>query len=242
MKDRRGNEAPFLPDTTPSGGSGEETTAQVSTTSEATTHVVTDAASATPDPAPSTTATVSAATSVIVEPSTLEPTTAVSKTVVVTNAVSGTPDPAPSTAATGTDAPITTVPTTVASTTVAPKTDAPTTIAATTADITIEEIPESTNPPEYVIVLDETGSMQQLGGKRARNGREIIIKKFNKFLSLLKQKINNGEIVDGKFTFVTFNRKAKYVNFDSLLEMPSLTRESYSAFKTFGPAPKFGHI
>merc|ERR1712127_549112 len=113
-------------------------------------------------------------------------------------------------------------------TTTNPTTAVATTAVATPAVATPEAEPESETPPEYVIVLDETGSMQSLGGKRARNGREIVITKFNRFLNLLKKKINDEEIVDGKFTFVTFNRKARFVNFDSLLDMPALTRQSYN--------------
>jgi len=90
---------------------------------------------------------------------------------------------------------------------------------------TTEALPETT---ATIIILDETGSMQFLGGREKRQGRHIVIKKVNQFMTALKQKIDDGEVDDSELTFVTFNRKARFVHFDSIMEMPELKPEHYN--------------
>jgi len=98
--------------------------------------------------------------------------------------------------------------------------------ATTEVQVTSEPSPEDENLAT-IIILDETGSMQYLGGK-SRQGRKIIIRKFNTFMNNLKEQVRSGEVADSSFTFVTFNRKARWVQFDSILEMPQLTPKHYN--------------
>ena len=86
--------------------------------------------------------------------------------------------------------------------------------------------------PGILILLDETGSMQDLGGidpkKGWGRGRDIIIEKFNQFIGILQQQVQNGEMPDTQFTLVTFNKVAKVVEYPSILDMQPITEDEYN--------------
>merc|ERR1712048_585124 len=71
-------------------------------------------------------------------------------------------------------------------------------------------------------MLDATGSMQDIGGKR--KGRDLVVRKMEEFRKMLKE--NN--VIDQPLTFVTFNEKAKWTSYDSIKDWPTLTRRNYN--------------
>jgi len=86
--------------------------------------------------------------------------------------------------------------------------------------------------PGILILLDETGSMQQLGGidpvTNWGRGQGIVIEKFNQFIAILQNQVRAGETPDTEFTLITFNKVAKVVEYPSILEMQPITTEDYN--------------
>ena len=75
---------------------------------------------------------------------------------------------------------------------------------------TIEPTTESVNDEDkaILVILDETGSMQDLGGpypKHEKKGRDVAIKQMEKFRAYLEDSVDNGGD-DYPITFVTFNK------------------------------------
>merc|ERR1711981_1200071 len=84
---------------------------------------------------------------------------------------------------------------------------------------------EDTTQKAIVIVLDETGSMQNLGGKG--KGRKIVLDKFGQFTRNLMGSVSEG-FADRPVTLVTFNVKAKWNSYSSINNFPELTRKMYN--------------
>ena len=123
-------------------------------------------------------------------------------------------------------------------TTLKPTTVEPTTVEPTTVDVTteppttIEPTTESVNDEDkaILVILDETGSMQDLGGpypKHEKKGRDVAIKKMEKFREHLEDSVNNGGD-DYPITFVTFNKAAKWSKYNSIKDWPKITRKDYN--------------
>merc|ERR1712154_606187 len=77
------------------------------------------------------------------------------------------------------------------------------------------------NDKAIIVMLDETGSMQDINGKG--RGREIVIRKMNKFRQMLKNEGNNQPI-----TFITFNEQANWNSYASVDEWPIITEANYN--------------
>jgi len=84
---------------------------------------------------------------------------------------------------------------------------------------------EDTTEKAIVIVLDETGSMQNLGGKG--KGRNIVLNKFGQFTRNLMGSVSES-FADRPVTLVTFNVKAKWNSYSSINNFPELTRKMYN--------------
>merc|ERR1711976_680634 len=67
---------------------------------------------------------------------------------------------------------------------------------------------------DYLILLDATGSMQKLSGPG--RGRDFVISRFNKFLKTLRTQVERGNIADGKIAVATFNKAAKWSEYNSI--------------------------
>merc|ERR1711976_527011 len=141
---------------------------------------------------------------------------------------------------------------TAGSTTAVHPTAAPTTQASTNAatDATTESTaaPGTTQPPtteasttaggysttagvegegtDYSILLDATGSMQKLSGPG--RGRDFVISRFNKFLKTLRTQVERGNIEDGKIAVATFNKGAKWSEYNSIKNVADLTKRTYN--------------
>jgi len=208
-------------------------TSEVNTTEEMTTNEEGGSASTEevttndPTPAPSTTTekvTTLEPTTVeptTVEPTTVEPTTVEPTTVEVTQEVAQevTTEKDTTEKVTTTEQVTTAEPTT---------TEMPTTIEPCSLEPTTESV--NAEDKAILVILDETGSMQDLGGpypKHEKKGRDVAIKKMEKFREHLENSVNNGGD-DYPITFVTFNKAAKWSKYNSIKDWPRITRKDYN--------------
>jgi len=79
---------------------------------------------------------------------------------------------------------------------------------------------------DYLILLDATGSMQKLSGPG--RGRDFVISRFNKFLKTLRTQVERGNIEDGKIAVATFNKGAKWSEYNSIKNVADLTKRTYN--------------
>jgi hypothetical protein len=145
-------------------------------------------------------------------------------------------------AMTSTDMPATTVevtsvqtpePTTNGPTTAEPTTqtsEQTTSAGATTTIATTDSVNEEDKA--ILVILDETGSMQDLGGpyckgKGCKKGREVVLQKMEKFREHLENSVNSGGD-DYPITFVTFNKAARWNKYNSIKDWPMLTESDYN--------------
>merc|ERR1712241_1075906 len=110
--------------------------------------------------------------------------------------------------------------TTEAATTEAATIEVTTTKAATTNTVEVE------NDKAIIVMLDATGSMQNIGGRG--KGRDIVVRKMEQFRQMLVKKVQNDRINNQKITFITFNERAVWKTYDSIDQWPIITRENYN--------------
>jgi len=77
-----------------------------------------------------------------------------------------------------------------------------------------------------IVMLDATGSMQNIGGKG--RGRNLVINKMEQFRNMLNKKVQKDKVTNQPLTFVTFNEKATWKSYDSIAEWPTLSRSNYN--------------
>jgi len=102
-----------------------------------------------------------------------------------------------------------------------------TTNQVSTVDITE---PGTTVPVDsekaIIVMLDETGSMQSIGGRG--KGRGVVLNKMESFRRMLNKKVKNDRLSDQPITFVTFNEKARWNTYESIDQWPALDGNSYN--------------
>jgi len=83
-------------------------------------------------------------------------------------------------------------------------------------------------PPSsaIIVMLDETGSMQDIGGKG--KGRNLVIRKMEMFRKMINKKVKNNKMANQEITFVTFNEKATWTNYNSIDQWPIVSRANYN--------------
>merc|ERR1711879_328285 len=98
--------------------------------------------------------------------------------------------------------------------------------ASTTAGTIQTIMNDERTGTDYLILLDATGSMQKLNG--AGQGRDFVIGKFNQFLKTLRTQVDNEGNEDGKITVVIFNKKAEWIEYNSIKNVKDLSRQDYN--------------
>jgi len=199
------------------------------TTMAATTEQVTTVLVTTRDPVDNSTDSVSTNPVTTIGPETTEQVTTTTQSPATTTE-QGTTTQKPTTEAT-TQRPTTEAttqrPTTEATTPKATTNQVTTTQNPTTVDITE---PGTTVPVDsekaIIVMLDETGSMQSIGGRG--KGRGVVLNKMESFRRMLNKKVKNDRLSDQPITFVTFNEKARWNTYESIDQWPALDGNSYN--------------
>merc|ERR1712050_260317 len=131
----------------------------------------------------------------------------------------------------------TNAPTTEPGQTTDSQTNKPTTNAATTTIAVDTTVIDSTvsdattggsteNKKAIIVMLDETGSMQNIGGKA--KGRQLVVNKMEKFRQMLQKKVQKDRVENQEITFVTFNTHAKWTSYDSIDQWPRIHLGNYN--------------
>jgi len=195
------------------------------TTMAATTEQVTTVLVTTRDPVDNSTDSVSTNPVTTIGPETTEQVTTTTQSPATTTE-QGTTTQRPAT--TTVQATTTQIPTTTEATTPKATTNQVTTTQnPTTVDITE---PGTTVPVDsekaIIVMLDETGSMQSIGGRG--KGRGVVLNKMESFRRMLNKKVKNDRLSDQPITFVTFNEKARWNTYESIDQWPALDGNSYN--------------
>jgi hypothetical protein len=92
----------------------------------------------------------------------------------------------------------------------------------TTTDITVAQDENKA----IIVMLDATGSMQDIGGKG--KGRDLVIRKMEMFRNMLNKKVQKDRVHDQPLTFVTFHESASWQSYDSINQWPTISRKNYN--------------
>lgn len=143
--------------------------------------------------------------------------------------------------ATTTSKATTTVQESAATTTVQPaatttiQTDAPTPEPTTEPSVTTPAVDTmspttgsagSSDGKAIIVMLDATGSMQNIGGKG--KGRNLVINKMEQFRRMINKKVQNDRVNDQPLTFITFNEKATWTSYNSINDWPIISKSNYN--------------